>query len=92
MGDNKPIGSEKKALRIVIAGGGTGGHLFPGLAVAERLAEHPGQFRITFAGTGKELERRAVEAAGFEYLTLPCRPLPKQHVCLVAYSDRPIWQ
>jgi UDP-N-acetylglucosamine--N-acetylmuramyl-(pentapeptide) pyrophosphoryl-undecaprenol N-acetylglucosamine transferase len=66
------------ARSVVFAGGGTAGHLFPGLAVAERLVEHTGQFRIIFAGTGKDLERRAVERSGFEYLSLPCRPLPKR--------------
>lgn len=62
---------------LVFAGGGTGGHLFPGLAVAGQLAgEIPG-VQITFVGSGKQFERREVAAAGFEYLALPCRPLPK---------------
>lgn len=64
-------------LHFVFAGGGTGGHLFPGLAVAGRIAgEVPGT-QITFVGSGKRLERREVAAAGFEYVALPCRPLPK---------------
>lgn len=61
---------------VVFAGGGTGGHVFPGLAVAQRLASGVPGMRITFAGTGKELERRWVGAAGFDYLALPCRPWP----------------
>ncbi len=64
-------------LHIVFAGGGTGGHLFPGLAVAERLVDEVPQVRITFAGSGKAFEQRHVAAAGFEYLALPCRPLLK---------------
>jgi len=63
---------------IVFAGGGTGGHLFPGLAVAERLAGDVPHVRITFAGTGREFEWRHVAAAGFEYLRLQCRPLPRR--------------
>jgi UDP-N-acetylglucosamine--N-acetylmuramyl-(pentapeptide) pyrophosphoryl-undecaprenol N-acetylglucosamine transferase len=61
---------------IVFAGGGTGGHLFPGLAVADRLASNIPQVRITFCGSGKPFERKHVERAGFEYFALPSRPLP----------------
>ncbi|MFH1267746.1 MAG: UDP-N-acetylglucosamine--N-acetylmuramyl-(pentapeptide) pyrophosphoryl-undecaprenol N-acetylglucosamine transferase [Planctomycetota bacterium] len=65
-------------LHIVFAGGGTGGHLFPGLAVAERLAADLARVRITFTGGGMAFERRQVSAAGFEYLPLRCCPLPKR--------------
>lgn len=61
---------------IVFSGGGTGGHLFPGLAVADRLASGIPQVRISFCGSGKSFERKHVERAGFEYLALPARPLP----------------
>ena len=66
----------KHRTHIVFSGGGTGGHLFPGLAVAERLCEEITQLRITFAGSGKAFEQQRVAAAGYEYLALPCRPLP----------------
>jgi len=62
---------------IVFSGGGTGGHLFPGLAVAQRLTGDVPQVQITFAGSGRRFERRQVAAAGFEYLPLPCHPLPR---------------
>jgi UDP-N-acetylglucosamine--N-acetylmuramyl-(pentapeptide) pyrophosphoryl-undecaprenol N-acetylglucosamine transferase len=64
-------------IHIVFSGGGTGGHLFPGLAVAERLAAMIPRLRITFCGGGKPFERKYVTDAGFEYLTLPVRPLPR---------------
>jgi len=63
---------------IVFAGGGTGGHLFPGLAVAERLSGDLPQVRVTFAGSGLRFEQAHVTAAGFEYLPLRCRPLPRR--------------
>lgn len=63
---------------IVLAGGGTAGHLFPGLAVARRLTELSPGLRITFAGPGKPLEQRHVPGAGFEYLMLPCQPWPQR--------------
>lgn len=63
---------------VLFAGGGTAGHLFPGLAVADYLRRHAPQVRISFAGTGKAFESRYVEAAGFTYLNLPCRPFPRR--------------
>jgi UDP-N-acetylglucosamine--N-acetylmuramyl-(pentapeptide) pyrophosphoryl-undecaprenol N-acetylglucosamine transferase len=68
----------KRTVHIVFSGGGTGGHLFPGFAVAERLAEEIAYLRVTFAGSGKPFEQKHVAAAGFEYLALPCRPLPRK--------------
>jgi UDP-N-acetylglucosamine--N-acetylmuramyl-(pentapeptide) pyrophosphoryl-undecaprenol N-acetylglucosamine transferase len=63
---------------VVFTGGGTGGHLFPALAVAQRLRDEMPRARITFVGSGKPFERRHVAAAGFAYLALPCRPLPRR--------------
>jgi len=63
---------------IVFAGGGTAGHLFPGLAVAQQLVRSNAGISITFAGTGKPFEVEQVQAAGFRYVVLPCRPLPSR--------------
>ena len=53
-------------LRIVIAGGGTGGHLYPGIAVArEVLRREPGA-TVTFAGTARGIESRVVPKEGFQ--------------------------
>lgn len=53
------------ALRVVIAGGGTGGHLYPGLAVAhELIAREPGSV-VTFAGTTRGIEARVLPREGF---------------------------
>ena len=63
---------------VVFTGGGTGGHLFPGLAVARQLAQLRPSVRITFAGSGKPFEKELVEAADFDYVAVPCRALPRR--------------
>jgi UDP-N-acetylglucosamine--N-acetylmuramyl-(pentapeptide) pyrophosphoryl-undecaprenol N-acetylglucosamine transferase len=62
---------------IVFAGGGTAGHLFPGLAVAHELRRQHPTLEMTFVGTGKAFEAIHVRAAGFDYCPLPCRPFPR---------------
>lgn len=64
-------------LHVVFSGGGTGGHLFPGLAVADELRRAEPQIRITFAGRGTAFERDHVSRAGYDYLRLASRPLPR---------------
>ena len=76
---------QNRSTHIVFSGGGTGGHLFPGLAVAERLADMVPRVRITFCGSGKPFERKYVTHAGFDYFTLPARPLPRGARDVVAF-------
>jgi len=52
-------------LRVVIAGGGTGGHLFPGVAVAHELRKRRADAEVTFAGTSRGIEARVVPREGF---------------------------
>jgi UDP-N-acetylglucosamine--N-acetylmuramyl-(pentapeptide) pyrophosphoryl-undecaprenol N-acetylglucosamine transferase len=52
-------------LRLVIAGGGTGGHLYPGIAVARELQARLPGVEISFAGTAKGIESRVVPREGF---------------------------
>lgn len=60
----------KAKFEIVFAGGGTGGHLYPALAVADELRRrHPGS-QILFVGSRRGIENRLVPAAGFALRTL----------------------
>jgi UDP-N-acetylglucosamine--N-acetylmuramyl-(pentapeptide) pyrophosphoryl-undecaprenol N-acetylglucosamine transferase len=52
-------------LRILIAGGGTGGHIIPALAVAHDLVERHGA-EVLFVGTQRGMEIRLVPDAGFK--------------------------
>jgi UDP-N-acetylglucosamine--N-acetylmuramyl-(pentapeptide) pyrophosphoryl-undecaprenol N-acetylglucosamine transferase len=63
------------ATTILIAAGGTGGHLFPGVAVADELKKRDPQTRVIFVGTPKGLESRLVPKAGYELELLPILPL-----------------
>jgi UDP-N-acetylglucosamine--N-acetylmuramyl-(pentapeptide) pyrophosphoryl-undecaprenol N-acetylglucosamine transferase len=54
------------SLSIVIAGGGTGGHLYPGIAVARELLARRPDARVTFVGTAAGIEARVVPREGFD--------------------------
>jgi len=54
------------AVRVVIAGGGTGGHLYPGIAVAHELRSRRPDADISFAGTARGIEARVIPREGFE--------------------------
>lgn len=58
-------------MRIAFAGGGTGGHLFPGLAVADVARRDPRVQSIIFFGAERGIEARAVPARGFEVILQP---------------------
>ena len=54
--------------RIVIAGGGTGGHLYPGIAVARELRRRVPEMTVSFAGTARGIESRVVPREGFDQI------------------------
>src|SRR4051794_31440045 len=63
------------ARTILIAAGGTGGHLFSRISVADELKARGPQTRVVFVGTPRGLEGRLVPQAGYELEMLPILPL-----------------
>ena len=54
------------SLRVMIAGGGTGGHLFPGIAVGEEILARSEESSIVFVGTERGIEARVVPELGYD--------------------------
>src|SRR5262245_14550287 len=70
-------------LRILFAGGGTGGHLFPGIAVAEALVDRAPGCGVSFCGTGRDWERTTVARNGYDYQGVRAAPLVASPVGLL---------
>lgn len=64
--------------RVVIAGGGTGGHLYPGIAVVEALEERDSTIEFAFVGTEKGIEARVVPELGYDLHLMDVPPLKGQ--------------
>ncbi len=60
----------EKGIRVAIAGGGTGGHLFPGVAIARELQRRNPRTDILFIGTQRGLEGRLIPREGFTLKTI----------------------
>jgi UDP-N-acetylglucosamine--N-acetylmuramyl-(pentapeptide) pyrophosphoryl-undecaprenol N-acetylglucosamine transferase len=57
--------------RIIISGGGTGGHVFPAIAIASALEERDPGIEILFVGASHKMEMERVPAAGYKIIGLP---------------------
>ncbi|RLB40215.1 MAG: undecaprenyldiphospho-muramoylpentapeptide beta-N-acetylglucosaminyltransferase [Deltaproteobacteria bacterium] len=66
--------------RIMVAGGGTGGHLFPGLAVVEELRRRVPGLEVKFVGTARGIESRVLPSRGEDLDLLKVTPLKGQGV------------
>jgi len=53
-------------MKVLIAAGGTGGHIYPGIAVAQEIMRRDANSKVRFVGTARGLETRLVPQAGFE--------------------------
>jgi UDP-N-acetylglucosamine--N-acetylmuramyl-(pentapeptide) pyrophosphoryl-undecaprenol N-acetylglucosamine transferase len=76
-----PAAVAARPLRMVIAGGGTGGHLFPGIAVAEEIRARNPHNRVLFVSRGNDFERAALARAGF----------PLEAITVEGLKGRGVW-
>lgn len=65
-------------MKVLIAGGGTGGHVYPGIAVAEELVRTYPDAQVLFVGGRRGLEAQVVPEAGFRIRFIPTRGFPRR--------------
>ena len=69
---------EYSKLRVIISGGGTGGHIFPALSIANKLKELNPETEILFVGAEGRMEMEKVPAAGYKIVGLPITGLQRR--------------
>lgn len=69
---------EHKPLRVIISGGGTGGHIFPAVSIADKLKALNPATEILFVGAEGKMEMEKVPAAGYKIVGLPIVGLQRQ--------------
>jgi UDP-N-acetylglucosamine--N-acetylmuramyl-(pentapeptide) pyrophosphoryl-undecaprenol N-acetylglucosamine transferase len=67
-------------MRVLISGGGTGGHLFPAIAVAQALSRKDPDATILFAGRREGIEAKTVASYGMPFAAIPAAPLYTEQV------------
>ena len=72
-------GAKKK--NIIIACGGTAGHIFPGLTLADELIRrHSGNINISFVTSDNSLAQKLFEGSGYNFYTLPVKGMKKRSI------------
>ena len=69
---------EYRPIRVIISGGGTGGHIFPAISIASKFKELNPDSRILFVGAKGKMEMEKVPAAGFDIIGLPISGLVRK--------------
>src|SRR5687768_7560634 len=67
-------------MRVVLTGGGTGGHIYPALALAEELRRHDPHVNLLYVGSRTGLAGRIVPAAGITFGPIPARSLVRKNM------------
>ena len=67
-------------LRIIIAGGGTGGHIFPAIAVAQAIQKLQPDASILFVGAQGKMEMEKVPQAGYQIVGLTIAGFNRHHI------------
>lgn len=70
----------KENLRIIVSGGGTGGHIFPAISIANAIKEIHPETEILFIGAEGRMEMQRVPAAGYKIIGLPVAGFDRKHL------------
>ena len=77
-------------MRLMLTGGGTGGHIYPALAIARACLERCGPGPVLFVGARGGMEQELVPAAGFDFVGLPVRGLVRKRPAEAAAALGPL--
>lgn len=67
-------------MRVLMAAGGTGGHLIPAIRIAEAIHEREASIRFLFMGGDRGFEERVISARGHKYIGLPARGFERRRI------------
>jgi len=65
-------------VRLLVAAGGTGGHIFPAIAVVEELKRRDPSSKVLFVGSGNRMESKIIPAMGFDFKVIHTAALPRR--------------
>ena len=92
---NSALSTQHSALKVLIAGGGTGGHIYPGIAIAQEFKRRNSLSEIVFVGTAKGLETKIVPREGFELKLIEVAALKRvsvtQRIKSLALLPKSFW-
>ena len=71
---------QSDALRVIISGGGTGGHIFPAVSIANAIKELRPDAQILFVGAEGRMEMQRVPDAGYQIIGLPVAGFDRKHL------------
>ena len=84
--------SSKDGLRVIISGGGTGGHIFPAISIADAIRQEVPDAKILFVGALGRMEMQRVPQAGYEIVGLPIMGFDRKHLLRNVKVMYKIWK
>ncbi len=76
----KMSGNNNQQLNVLVSGGGTGGHIFPALSIANEVRRRHPEAKILFVGAEGRMEMEKVPAAGYNIIGLPVSGFDRKHL------------
>ena len=69
-------------MKIIVSAGGTGGHIYPALAIIEKFKEHEKNLEVLYIGTHNRMEAELIPKRGIKYESLEIYGFSKSNICL----------